>query len=193
MLFDRSQIDHQMKAANKIDSQSSSITSETGSKFFEGNSLAELTKTIGTLEKNKHVHFVTKGSWSTHNLIEYLVRKIGKCDLYFMTYSIHEETFRNLHKLIDEKLICSVHALLDYRIEKTKAESFQFARELMSSYGQTKCHAKVTVLINEEWAVSITGSSNMTKNRKLESGIICTERKAVEFYRDFILKEINNG
>lgn len=126
-------------------------------------------------------------------MIEYLVRRIGRCDMYFTTYSLHEETFRNLHKLIDEKLIRSVHALLDYRIEKTKAESFQFARQLMNSYGQTKCHAKVTVLMNEEWSVSITGSSNMTKNRKLEAGVICTEKATASFYRDYILDHIKNG
>lgn len=113
--------------------------------------------------------------------------------MYFTTYSLHEETFRNLHKLMDEKLIRSVHALLDYRIEKTKAESFQFARTLISSYAQLKCHAKVTVLINELWAVAITGSSNLTKNRKLEAGVICTHRPTAVFYRDYILKEIKNG
>lgn len=159
--------------------------------FFIGRSLKELKTAIGEIKKDCDIHFCTGGSWSLNNLLEYTLRKVGPANIFFSTYSITEDTLRNINALKDEGLIKSIHALFDYRIEKRKAASFQFGQNIVSSYALTKCHAKVTVIMNEEWNVTIVGSANMTHNSKLEAGVISTHAGAAEFHRNWILEKIN--
>jgi hypothetical protein len=177
--------------ANITTEEASSTSSEGPSLFFKGQSLKQLRKVIGELQQDQHIHFQTSGSWSMHNLMEYILRKIGKADVYFTTYSITEETLRNVHKLIDEDLINSIHALFDYRIEKRKAESFQFASRIMNDYCLVKCHAKVMVIANDDWKVSIVGSANMTTNTKLEAGVICTDKSVAHFHKNWIMEKFD--
>jgi hypothetical protein len=159
--------------------------------FYIGSSLKQLKEVIGDIKPDTDIHFATGGSWSLNNLVEYILRQIGPAKMYFSTYSITEDTLRNIHALMNEGLITGIHALLDYRIEKRKAASFQFSKNIITEYALTKCHAKVTVLMNDNWKVCIVGSANMTHNSKLEAGVISTQAAAAEFHKQWIMDKIN--
>jgi hypothetical protein len=52
-----------------------------------------------------------------------------------------------------------------------------------------KCHAKLLVVINKDWAVSVTGSANLTKNSRLEAGVISCTPAIANFHKSWIENE----
>ena len=68
--------------------------------------------------------------------------------------------------------------------------AFQFAQGITTSVKLAKCHAKVTVLENEHWSVTIVSSANMTNNPRIEAGVICTDLAAAEFHKKWIVDVI---
>lgn len=154
---------------------------------------AQLISSIRLLEPETTYHYCTAGAWSLHEMISHICEKIGTARLFLSTWTITEEPMRVLFGLIDKGLISELNCLFDYRIEKRKAEAFQFAKVNASRIKLIKVHAKVAILINDHWSVTILGSANLTKNPRIEAGIISTCRETAEFHISWIENEINNG
>lgn len=151
-----------------------------------GKSLTDLQSSIGELEHDQALQFSTAGRWSMHQLLEYLLRKTGPCRVWMTTWTITEEPMRALLAMISEGLILELNAVLDYRIERRKPEAFQLANAIITRIKLTKCHAKVLVLKNEAWNVTIIGSANFSKNPRIEAGVIFTDLASAHFHRKWI-------
>lgn len=151
-----------------------------------GRSLTDLKTTIGELVPDQALQFATAGRWSMHQLLEYTLRKTGPCNVWLTTWTITEEPMRQLLMMIREGLILELRALLDYRIEKRKPEAFQLASKIMPTIKLTKCHAKVLVLRNAQWDVTILGSANFSRNPRIEAGAIFTDKASVDFHQKWI-------
>jgi hypothetical protein len=154
---------------------------------------AQLISTVRNLESETTYHYCTAGAWSLHEMIALICEKIGTARLFLSTWTITEEPMRVLFGLIEKGLISELNCLFDYRIEKRKAEAFQFAKVNASRIKLTKVHAKIAVLVNEQWAITIVGSANLTKNPRIEAGVISTCRETAEFHISWIENEINDG
>lgn len=154
---------------------------------------AELISTFQHLQPEQNYHYTTAGAWSLHDMIALASEKIGPAKLYLSTWTITEEPMRVLFGLIQKGLIQELNCLFDYRIEKRKAEAFQFAQVNASKIKLVKIHAKVAVLINEEWAITILGSANLTKNPRIEAGVFSSSLEVAEFHRNWITNEIEHG
>lgn len=155
-----------------------------------GKSLNELKETVGELVPDQAVQFATAGRWSMHQLLEYLLRKTGPCRVWLTTWTITEEPMRALLMLIREGLILELNAVLDYRIEKRKPEAFQLASNIITNIKLTKCHAKMLVLRNEHWHVTVMGSANLSNNPRIEVGVIFTDRATADFHENWISEVI---
>lgn len=151
-----------------------------------GKSIIDLTNTIAEISQNETVQFSTAGAWSLHQLLEFILLKIGPSKMWMTTWTITEEPMRALLDMINRGLITDLHAVLDYRIEKNKPEAFQLASGLISKIKLTKCHAKVLVLRNQTWNVTIIGSANFSKNPRIEAGVIFTDSATAEFNSNWI-------
>lgn len=121
-----------------------------------------------------------------HQLLEYLLRKTGPCRVWMTTWTITEEPMRALLAMIKDGLILELNAVLDYRIERRKPEAFQLASSIITRIKLTKCHAKVLVLKNETWSVTILGSANFSKNPRIEAGVIFTDEDSADFHKKWI-------
>lgn len=60
-------------------------------------------------------------------------------------------------------------------------------------YRCTSVHAKVALIWNDIWRISIITSQNATDNPKLERGIIYTDPKVFEFDFNTLSDEFNRG
>jgi hypothetical protein len=152
--------------------------------------LKDLKSAIGEIEKDKVIPFATGGKWSLHQLMEYFLIQTGPCKLWFTTWTISEEPLRAMLDMIKKGMITELNAVLDYRIARNKPEAFQLAGNIITNIKLTKCHAKAMVMTNEEWQVTIIGSANLSKNPRLEAGVIFTDRETAEFNIDWIETEI---
>jgi hypothetical protein len=147
--------------------------------FINGASLKLFKEVLKTIEKNRHYHYSTGGQWSLHELVAYLVQLTGPCKVWKCTWAISEDSVRSLLELRERGMITDIKCLYSYKITENKSKAYFLAKENFDVV-LTHCHAKVTVLKNEEWSISICGSQNDTRNPRIERGVICTDRAIAE-------------
>lgn len=135
--------------------------------------------------------FVSLSEWSTHELVFHLLSLIGPAHLYVATWSMSENPARMLVEAMQAGVIRELHCLFDYRIKVRYPAVHDYVKEHFSTVGIGNSHAKVTVLMNEQWAIRIVGSSNYTNNPRIEAGVLSAGRAVSELHRDWILAELN--
>ncbi|RNI27651.1 hypothetical protein EFA69_16160 [Rufibacter immobilis] len=159
---------------------------------IRGVGLKQLRQVIGELQQGEIIPFATGGQWSNHDLLEFILERTGPADVYITTWSLTEEPVRAILDFTEKGLIRSLTCLFDYRIQARNPKVFQLIDSVIERKKLTKIHAKVTVICNEEWAVSIISSANFTKNPRIEAGVILTDTETAAFNIDWIEEEILN-
>jgi hypothetical protein len=162
-------------------------------KYISEHIEADLDKALGVPAMGCSYHFDTGTKWNLHDLIVYLVQKIGPCDFYFSTYAIKEYQARLFTNMKVEGLIKQFHGLLDYRNEVHDPGAVQLLEENCTSVGFMRTHSKLSVLINENFAIVITGSANQTTNTTADTGVITCVRTIAEARKNWIIKNIQEN
>ena len=170
-----------------------SLVSSPASILRLGTSLKQLEETIGSLEENQVIEYMTAGKWSMHELIEYSLRKIGSARVYLATWTVTEEPVRSLVKMREEGLIRELHCLFDYRIKDRKPAAFELLKSISDSHALVKIHAKVTAMLSDQRGIAILSSANMTKNPRIEAGAVFCSHESAAFHSDWILQEITTA
>lgn len=171
----------------------SMVVDEPGATFLEGRAQEVIKKIAAGVKQNETIHFCTHGCFSMHELVEQLMTVSGPAKVYITTWAMTENPARAILQLMNDGLITELFCLFDYKIRERSPKAFQLAEGFMSKIKLTKCHAKVTLILNEQWGITILGSANYTRNPRTEAGIICTVKSASEFHRAWIEKEFTNG
>ncbi len=159
---------------------------------FIGRANQKLEKIIGKISPDESCHFASMGDWSTHDLLFYLLQITGPARVYFTTWAISEYAIRQLYHFIEQGYILELKGIFDYRNGVHKPAELQFLKKITTDIKAAKCHAKVTVIENEKWGITIIGSSNYTRNPRIEAGVICSSRRVAEFHKNWIVNELNN-
>lgn len=151
----------------------------TSSEIVNGASIKSIKKFFANIEPHKHYHFWTGGQWNMHDLLVFMLSVTGPAKVYFTTWSISEDAVRVLLKLKETELITDLTCVLDYKAKEQKTNAFLLAKSNFN-VSLTPIHAKVTVLVNDNWKVCITGSANWTRNPRAERQLICTVPEIVD-------------
>lgn len=170
--------------------KSGGITAKGKALAGQANTREALHKLLQQLAPDSVLKYYTNGAWSMHQMLDYLLQIIGPAELVMSTWTITEDPARTLLNLKQSGQITAIHALFDYRVRERSAGAHQILSSICDSLALGKCHAKVTVLTNDQWSVSIVGSANFSRNRRMEAGTIFTDKEAVLFDRKMILNEI---
>ncbi|NCA75631.1 MAG: hypothetical protein EOM90_04795 [Alphaproteobacteria bacterium] len=157
-----------------------------------GKANAKLHQVFGQVAPDQSVHYVSLGDWSTHDLLFFLLEQTGPARVYFTTWAISEYAIRQLYQFIEHGLILELKGIFDYRNGIRKPAELQFLQKITTDIKAAKCHAKVTVIENDHWGISVVGSANYTRNPRIEAGVLCCDRKVTAFHRDWILHELSN-
>lgn len=158
--------------------------------FFEGRGHEVIKKIVGTMRKDVSMHYVSDGAFSTHELIEHFVKITGPVKLYLTTWAMSENPLRSILNLVDRKMITELNCLFDVKITDRAPKVFAMANSIVTRVKLVHCHAKIFVIENDEWAIVNNASANMTKNPRMEAGVVCSERRIAELYRNQILKKL---
>ena len=145
-----------------------------------------LDECFGEFQPGVTLKFFTDGAWSMHHLVQYFLEQVGPSELVISTWTLTENPARILLNLKDAGLITALHCLFDYRIQDRSPKSYQLIESFADTIKLTKCHAKVATMLNEDHGVSIVGSANFSKNKRLEAGTVFTNREAALFDRNWI-------
>lgn len=149
---------------------------------------------LGQLLPGKAKHYYSSGAFNLIQLVLYILRQTGPAHLFLATYSISDRSITTLRNHVDEGQVLSIRFLIDNRVRTISPKPFD---HLITAFpGQTRCrtlHAKVALVWNEHWHISVVGSQNATHNPKLERGIIHTSRNIFDFDKQVLENEFYTG
>lgn len=160
--------------------------------LFREGSLEKLSS-IGELVEHKVIKFMSKGAWSMHELLAYLVEKTGPADVHLSAWTMSEDPARVIYKLKEEGLIKKLSCLLDYRIHTNAGDAMQLLLGITDRIALVKTHAKVMVILNKQWGISVVGSANFSRNKRIEAGTIFIHRPSALFEREWIESILNEA
>jgi hypothetical protein len=165
----------------------------TGSNLLTiGKANEKLHQVFGQVVDGQSQHYASLGDWSTHDLLFFLLEQTGPARVYFTTWAISEYAIRQLYQFIEHGLILELKGIFDYRNGIRKPAELQFLQKITTDIKAAKCHAKVTVIENDNWGISVVGSANYTRNPRIEAGVLCCDKTVAAFHRDWILNELSN-
>jgi hypothetical protein len=145
---------------------------------------------VGQLERDQVVHYATGGRWSAHELLQFVLERTGPARVSISTWTITEAPVRALLALRQAGLITELTLLFDHRIKTRCPKAVQLVAALGARVHLAKCHAKVTVIENDEWAVTVLSSQNYTRNPRIEAGVIFTDRASAAFHRTWLAEQV---
>jgi hypothetical protein len=147
-----------------------------------------LTAAIGLLNPKVNTHYYSFGNFNLVRLIMYLIKQTGPVHLFMTSYSFSNKSIQQLQNHIENDKIISFKLILDNRVRSISPKPFQIIASCFN-YRCTSVHAKIALLWNDKWKLSIVTSQNATDNPKMERGIIFTDPTVFEFD----LKNLNDA
>ncbi|QIP14730.1 hypothetical protein G8759_19975 [Spirosoma aureum] len=145
------------------------------------------------IQSGHSYHYATAGLWSSHDLLLHLLRQTGPARIWIATWSMTEDAVRVLVQGLASGLIESLDLLIDARVIRRNASAYAFVQAHADKVRITACHAKVSVLINQNWHISIVGSANYTNNPRIESGVVTEREDVARFHQNWIEAEMKKA
>lgn len=151
-------------------------------------------KFLGVIERGVNKHFYTRGAFDLVQLVLYILKQTGPADVVISSYSISESTLKTLRKMVDQGEITHIRFLIDNRVRSISPKPFDvMVHSFPGCYRCLALHAKVALISNSEWKISVIGSQNATHNPKLERGIIHTDPNIYAFDEEILNDEFKRG
>jgi hypothetical protein len=151
-----------------------------------------ITRSIGKLEQGRCVHFYSWANFNLVKLILYLLKQTGPANVMMTSYSFSQKSIEALNARRQSGLIRSIRVLVDNRVKVMSPKPFQMLAGSFD-YRCTSVHAKVALIWNDNWQISVITSQNATDNPKLERGIIFTDPEVFEFDFKTLNDEFDRG
>lgn len=152
----------------------------------------QLTRAIGQLNPALNTHFYSFGNFNLVRLIMYLMKQTGPVHLFMSSYSFSSKSIQQLQHNLETNRLLSFRLLIDNRVRSISPKPFQIIASCFN-YRCTSVHAKVALLWNEKWQISIVTSQNATDNPKMERGTIFTDPSVFQFDHKNLSDAFNRG
>ncbi len=151
-------------------------------------------KGLGRIEQGRSKHFYSDGAFNLFQLIAYLLKQTGPAHVLLTSYSIAEDSLAVLRRKVETGEILSVRFIIDNRVKSMSPKPFDvLAKSFPACYRCRAVHAKVALIYNDDWKLTVTGSQNATRNPKLERGIIHTDVNVFDFDYKVLQDEFDRG
>ena len=151
-----------------------------------------LTKAIGKLAQGKTTHYYSYGNFNLVRLMMHLMKQTGPVHAFMTSYSFSQKSIEQLQKRIEQQELLSFRVIVDNRVKSMSPKPFQMLTQCFD-YRCSSIHAKVALLWNEQWTISVVTSQNATDNPKMERGTIFTSKEVFDFDYKALENEFNRG
>ena len=176
----------------KLKNEAIGLLSDQGNTSFIADKDQNLSKAIGQLIPGKDTHYYSWGNFNLVRLIIYLIRQTGPVHCLMTSYSFSQTSIEQLQNRIEKKDLLSFRVIIDNRVKTMSPKPFQMLMQSFD-YRCTSVHAKVALLWNDKWKLSIVTSQNATDNPKLERGTIFTDHSVFDFDLKVLEDEFKRG
>lgn len=152
-----------------------------------------LKEIIGTIYTGKTICYTTKGRWSAHDLLAHILTMTGPADVWFTSWSMTPRPIEDVIQMVQKGTIANLSIVLDRRVRTTAPETLALAHFHGCRIRFSDIHAKIIVVQSPTMSVAVVTSQNMTRNRRVEAGVIIADRDVAGFYRQIIEKLMEDG
>lgn len=168
------------------------FVSEGRAHFVVGRHGVDLEQLIPSLLPDRHYHIPSRGDWSLHHMLQFILGRIGPANVWVTSWGITQGPLQQVLDLVAGKQIVTLAALFDSRVKLQCPEAYQLVvmNPDRARVKLTKNHSKLLVLMNDEWGVTVASSANLTQNERLEYYVISTDRALAAHNRDWIELEL---
>ena len=162
------------------------------SSVFVAEADKSLTKAIGQLQNGLTTHFYSWGNFNLVRLMMYILKQTGPAHAFMTSYSFSQKSIEQLNMKLSQKQLLSFRVIIDNRVKTMSPIPFQM---LMNSfdYRCTSIHAKIALIWNDHWKITILTSQNATDNPKMERGTIFTDASVFDFDLKTLENEFHRG
>lgn len=136
---------------------------------------------------------IHKGEWAVHEVLPFLLKKIGPSEVKIATFSVSEDSLRPLLFLVESGSITQLTLLLDNTVKRHKLDMLLFALNITPNIRIDSNHAKVLLVRNDTYSFGIVGSANLNQPRRIEAGFYFTAGKHFDFFYSEFDKFFNEG
>jgi hypothetical protein len=151
-----------------------------------------ITKSIGEIIPGKTIHFYSWANFNLVKLILYVLKQCGTSNVLMTSYSFSQKSIESLNYYKSAGLIADIKILIDNRVKVMSPKPFQMLTKSFD-YKCISVHAKVALIWNDKWNITIVTSQNATDNPKMERGIIFTDKEIFDFDYKILTDEFNRG
>jgi hypothetical protein len=153
----------------------------------------DLQKSIGILQPEASYHYTSANTWSLHELMIYCINQAHPCTLTFTAFSIKEQAARAISSLYHAGMITEINCLIDTSAIKHCEAAIQILKPICKELKYDEVHAKCIVIMGNELQATIVGSQNFTRNKRIEMGVISTNKEVAQHRKKTILQFIKDG
>lgn len=118
-----------------------------------------------------------------YHLLEFILEQTGSANVVLTTFSVSEEFVRKLVQMKNSGLISRLVIIADHRTAVKALRLTLFTNNVSEELSLGNNHAKVLLIENECWKISVVTSQNQTRGNRIECGMICT---IPEIYEDLL-------
>lgn len=119
-------------------------------------------------------------------LIKYLVKQIGCCDVILTSYSLDMPTIKSIEVLKRKNKINRLTLIVDYRVMNASPSALHFARTIADEVILDRIHAKIWLFKNEKYQVVVNSSINLNTSKMKNAGTITTDESTFNFMLSFL-------
>lgn len=121
-----------------------------------------------------------------YHVIDSILHQIGPAELINTTFSVSEEFCRAIYRLKRVGLITRAIEVADFKAAAKTVRVNGFMASVFDEAYLAEIHAKVVLLRNDRYAVSVVTSQNQTRGNRYECGIITTDATAYAFLENAV-------
>jgi hypothetical protein len=138
--------------------------------------------TVLGLDRTATVPYYSEAEFSMHDLLESLIELTGTASVKVTSFSITEASIRAFHRLSEERKITDLKCIFDLSVRMHRIGLLFFALNVTTAIALTKIHAKIILVKNEKWELTVISSANFNVNDKIEAGIVTGCSDIYQFY-----------
>ena len=167
------------------------VTQQSTNEFADDKDKA-LIKSIGQLQNGKTTHYYSYGNFNLVRLLIHLLKQTGPANVFMTSYSFSQASIEQLLNHRQKGNILSFRVIVDNRVKTMSPIPFQMLSTAFD-YRCSSIHAKVALIWNDAWNISIVTSQNATDNPKMERGTIFTDIETFNFDKNALENEFLRG
>lgn len=126
-----------------------------------------------TLSSTPHQAYMSN-RMQVADILYWILKQTGRASVKMASFSISEEFLRRLYFIRKSDLISDIDIILDFKATNKTLILWPFIQQTVKNCYLASSHAKILLVYNDKWTISVVTSQNLTRGNRFESGFIST-------------------